>query len=50
MKMQRTIAWFPLGVAFGTAMGSATDDMAVWIAIGAAIGTALTAPWKRCPR
>jgi hypothetical protein len=28
----------PLGVGIGTAMGAATQNMAVWVAFGAAIG------------
>jgi hypothetical protein len=33
--------WLPTGVAIGTAIGVATDDLGTWIAVGVALGAAL---------
>ena len=35
--------WIAIGVGVGTAIGVATDDLAVWIAIGVAFGAMMSA-------
>lgn len=42
-RNNRYATWLPLGIAIGTAIGVATDNLAVWVALGAGIGVALGA-------
>jgi hypothetical protein len=35
--------WTVMGIAFGAAMGAATDNMGVWVALGGALGLVIGA-------
>lgn len=39
---QQNWFWFPIGIAIGTAMGIATDDLGFWLSMGVALGLLLS--------
>ncbi len=39
--------WTAIGIAFGAAVGAATDSTAAWMAIGVALGVAMGAATSR---
>lgn len=49
MTKNDLMAWLPLGagVAFGVAIGAATDNMGVWLAVGVAAGMGMTTAFWR---